>query len=76
MLRDPRVTFVYLHGSHELIATRLAKRHGHYMPTALLDSQFADLEAPGQDEQALTVDISERAAEQADEIIAELELTA
>lgn len=40
------VTFVYLEGSRDLIAGRLAQRTGHYMPLALLDSQFAALEPP------------------------------
>ena len=40
--RGSGVEFVYLHGSRELIASRLAARHGHFMPPSLLDSQFAD----------------------------------
>lgn len=52
------VTFVHLSGSRELIASRIAARTGHYMPTSLLDSQFAALEAPGPDE-AITVDIDQ-----------------
>lgn len=53
---NERLVFVYLRGDRERIARRLAKRRGHYMPADLLDSQFADLEAPGPDE-ALIVDI-------------------
>lgn len=52
------VTFVHLAGSRELIAARMAARTGHFMPTALLDSQFATLEPPGADEGAVTVDIA------------------
>ena len=44
------VQFVYLAGSQALIAARMAARTGHYMPTSLLDSQFAALEIPGPDE--------------------------
>jgi gluconokinase len=73
-LRAPGVTFVYLHGTQELIAERLAKRHGHYMPPGLLESQFADLEPPGQDEAALSIDIGPSAAEQANQILAALHL--
>jgi carbohydrate kinase (thermoresistant glucokinase family) len=51
----PRVVLVYLAGSHELIAQRMASRHGHFMPTALLDSQFATLEPPGPDEAPIVV---------------------
>ncbi|MGI9243078.1 MAG: gluconokinase [Verrucomicrobiales bacterium] len=48
MLRDgcPNLTFIYLHGSRELLASRLAERSGHFMPPGLLDSQLADLEPP------------------------------
>ncbi len=73
-LRAPGVTFVYLHGTHDLIAGRLAKRHGHYMPSTLLDSQFADLEPPEPDENSLTIDIGPSAAEQAAQIVQALRL--
>ena len=55
--RGKGVEFVYLHGSRELIASRLATRHGHFMPTSLLDSQFAALEEPAADEPVLRVEI-------------------
>jgi gluconokinase len=52
---DPaRVKLVYLHGSPELIARRLAKRRGHFMPPDLLASQYLTLEVP---EDALAVDV-------------------
>src|SRR5881227_98084 len=40
---DADVRFVYLAGSRALVAERLAKRRGHFMPPTLLDSQFAIL---------------------------------
>lgn len=40
------ILFVYLHGSRELIGERMARRQHEYMPTSLLDSQFATLEEP------------------------------
>lgn len=52
------VTFIHLAGDRAVIAARMAARTGHYMPTTLLDSQFATLEPPGRDE-ALTVDIDQ-----------------
>lgn len=61
--RDVRL--VYLEGSRELIAGRLAARRGHFMPPLLLDSQFAALEPPGTDENPITVGIDR----QVDEII-------
>lgn len=73
-LRRDEVVFVYLRGSHEQIADRLATRHGHFMPATLLDSQFADLEPPGPDERALTLDITSPSPDLADQIIRELHL--
>jgi len=46
---------VFLDGSKALIAERLRARKGHFMPPALLDSQFATLEPPGPDEHPLVV---------------------
>ncbi len=46
----PGLRFVFLHGSRALIAERLARRRGHYMPASLLDSQWRTLECPGADE--------------------------
>jgi gluconokinase len=51
------VRIVYLQGTPELIADRLARRKGHFMPPGLLDSQFATLEPPGRDEHPVTVPI-------------------
>jgi len=43
------------------ICTRLMQaREDHFMPPALLDSQFATLEAPDKDETAISVDIDQR----------------
>jgi gluconokinase len=53
----PDTLLVYLRGSKELIAERMKARKGHFMPPALLDSQFATLEEPGPDEHAIVVDI-------------------
>ncbi len=54
----PQVHFIYLSGSRELIAQRLAKRRGHFMPAKLLDSQFLALEEPGADKSSTRVDIA------------------
>ena len=52
------VRLVHLAGDKALIAARMAARKGHFMPTALLDSQFATLEPPGAEERPIVVDIS------------------
>lgn len=51
------VTLVYLKGARELIQRRMAQRHEHFMPVALLDSQFATLQEPGPDENPVIVGI-------------------
>lgn len=56
-------TFVHLSGSRALIGERMRSREGHFMPESLLDSQFATLEAPGADEDAVTVNIGSPLAE-------------
>jgi gluconokinase len=42
----PGLRFLHLHGDRELIASRLQRRRGHYMPPSLLASQFETLEPP------------------------------
>ncbi len=74
ILRGDHVVFVYLHGTREQIAKRLAARHGHYMPPELLDSQFATLEVPGDDEHALAINIGPPPDVLADEIMERLGL--
>jgi carbohydrate kinase (thermoresistant glucokinase family) len=54
--RCPEVEFLHLAGSPELIGGRLAARSGHFMPAALLRSQFDALEPLGADEAGVTVD--------------------
>jgi len=51
--------FVYLSGDMALIHARMQARSGHFMPVDLLTSQFAALEAPGDEENAITVDINQ-----------------
>jgi gluconokinase len=51
------VRIIFLNGTQALIADRLAKRKGHFMPPGLLDSQFKTLEPPGASEHPVTVSI-------------------
>ena len=53
------VTFINLAGSRAVIERRMRARQGHFMPPALLDSQFAALEPPMPDENAITVQIDQ-----------------
>lgn len=54
LIDEVEVRLVYLKGDYDLIQTRLAQRQGHFMPPALLASQFAALEEP---ERGVVVDI-------------------
>jgi len=53
------VRFVYLDVNAEILRLRLAHRHGHFMPSRLLDSQLATLEPPAEDEQVVRIVIHE-----------------
>jgi gluconokinase len=76
VLRGEGVVFVFLEGSKDRISDRLASRHGHFMPPALLESQFDALEAPTEDETFITLCVSATPAEEAQEIIDRLGLEA
>jgi gluconokinase len=71
-----RVGLVYLKGEMGLIAARLAERTSHFMPLALLASQFDALEEPQPDERPVIVSIEETPAGIAAAIIAALGCTA
>lgn len=49
--------FFFLKGSFELIKDRMAKREGHFMKVAMLESQFQTLEMPTNESDVLTIDI-------------------
>ena len=66
-----RSGIVHLHGSFELIASRLAGRQHRYMPASLLESQFAALEPPAG---AIAIDVAADPARCVDAIVAELQL--
>lgn len=67
------VVFVHLSGSRAVIESRMRGRTGHFMPPALLDSQFATLEVPASDERAVAVDIDQPLAAVVVEIILKLQ---
>lgn len=67
-----KVTFIHLSGSKELIAARMEKRAGHFMPASLLDSQFATLEPLSDEESSIVVDISLPEQKILDQIISEI----
>ncbi|SDI86838.1 gluconokinase/shikimate kinase [Frankineae bacterium MT45] len=73
-LRGDRVIFILLAGGHDQIAARLTARHGHFMPSSLLQSQFETLEPPTPDERSLTVSVGETPQREAAEIVKRLSL--
>lgn len=70
------VVLIYLKGTHELIAGRVAARHHRYMPASLLASQFEALEEPTPDEHPLVVDVAGTPAETVERIVADLQARA
>ncbi|XP_021236003.1 probable gluconokinase isoform X2 [Numida meleagris] len=52
-----KILFVHLDGPTDLIACRLEKRRGHFMPVKLLQSQFDALEPPTAPENFITVSL-------------------
>ena len=68
------VRIVFLDGTKDLIARRLAVRKGHFMPPDLLDSQFRTLERPAPDENAVTVSIDATVETIVDNIVRQLKL--
>ena len=67
-----RVQFIHLVGRRELLEERMLAREGHYMKVGMLESQFADLEPLGEGEVGFDVDVSERPAEIADRVLAQI----
>jgi len=67
------VRLVYLKGEFDLIAARLKARKDHFMPPALLKSQFDALEEPGADERAITVAIDAPPEEIAGRVVGHLD---
>ncbi|WP_238476236.1 gluconokinase [Agromyces mariniharenae] len=74
-LARPEVIFVHLAGGRGVIADRLARRTGHYMPASLLDSQLETLEPLQPGEHGLVVDAAGAPEGEVDEILRRLALT-
>lgn len=60
MLRSgaPALRLVHLTGDPALLAERMRRRAGHYMPASLLQSQLDILEPPQPDEGAIALDVT------------------
>ncbi len=69
---NPRLWFLYLKVSEQVLQERLARRRGHYMPASLLSSQLSILETPTEDEPALIVPVERTIEETVADAIAGL----
>jgi len=74
VLRDghPSVWFAHVDVPREVLAERLAKRQGHYMPPSLLDSQLATLEPLGEGEPGAVIDGDGPLEQTVTEVLADL----
>ena len=68
-LERSKVLFVHLEAESSFVEARLGKRTNHFMPTSLLKTQYSTLEAPGADENHLTVDASQPLHQVVDSIL-------
>ena len=68
--RDVRL--VFLKGDRDLIARRIAARANHFMPSTLLESQFATLQELQADERPIVVTIVPHPREIVEAIVSEL----
>ena len=55
----PGLGFVFLKLSREEAADRVSHRPGHFMPASLIDSQFATLQSPEDEDNTLTLDATQ-----------------
>jgi len=58
LAQAPATRFIHLHGSKELLLSRLGNRTTHFMPSTLLDSQLQTLEMMDSSEPGKVFDIS------------------
>ena len=66
----PAAVMIFLQVSRDVLARRLAARHGHFFPEKLLDSQLETLEPPAPDERVRIVTEEGDAAQTAAKIVA------
>ncbi|GAD80354.1 gluconokinase [Vibrio ezurae] len=69
---NENVRFVFLEGSQELVLERVHMRSSHFMKSDMVDSQFAILEQPVDEDDVITIDISLSVDEMLDDICSRL----
>lgn len=50
--------FLFLHGAADVILPRMQQRNGHFMPSALLESQYQSLQQPDNEGDVKQIDIA------------------
>jgi gluconokinase len=68
------VHLVYLRADRDTVRHRMTARQGHFMPVALVDTQFAALEEPAPDENPIVVSVDAEPQAIAAEILKQLGL--
>ncbi len=63
------VRILYVKADPAMLREHLSHRTGHFMPPGLLDSQLATLEAPGQDEHPITIQVQGNVEDTVQEIL-------
>ncbi|MCB9944910.1 MAG: gluconokinase [Geminicoccaceae bacterium] len=71
---SPKLLFVFLDGTGEIIGERMAARMDHFMPPSLLPSQLATLERPDDEPGVLIIDNARPIDTMLDDIIARLDM--
>ena len=69
------IKFVFLCGDYAVVEKQLRSRHGHFMNSALLQSQFDDLEEPQSEENVLRIEWGQTPQQIVERIKTELNLT-
>lgn len=65
----PDTVFLHLHGTPDVLTSRLEGRSEHFMPVSLLQSQLTSLEPLAEDEHGYTLDIDQPIEDIVDEAI-------
>jgi gluconokinase len=73
-LHNPGLLFVHLTGVRALIKERQGERKNHFMPPALMESQFASIEPLESDERGFEVDVSSSPEDVVTRILQKLQL--
>lgn len=72
--KSGKIIFIHLYGDKDLIMQRMSKRSGHYMKENMIDSQFATLEFPKDEELVINISIDAPIGDIVENALNQLEL--